>query len=102
MLPMQNCTKLSRQILGIQTFWTSLRGWRYTVVGPMKRCETLTPHSRLGTLNPYAFNTKGMILFLTGDYSRAELAIRKGIAIGSTFWGNHLMLATSPPPSVAV
>jgi TolB-like protein/Tfp pilus assembly protein PilF len=44
-------------------------------------------------LNPFAFNTKGVILFLTGDYANAELAVRKSIAISPTFWGNHLNLA---------
>jgi TolB-like protein len=47
----------------------------------------------LDPLNPYAFNTKGMILFLAGDFSRAELALRKSIAISASFWGNHAVLA---------
>jgi tetratricopeptide (TPR) repeat protein len=44
-------------------------------------------------LNPYAFNTKATILFLTGDYSKAELAVRKSIAISPSFWGNHAYMA---------
>lgn len=47
----------------------------------------------LDPLNPYAFNTKGMILFLSGDLPKAELALRKSIAISASFWGNHVILA---------
>jgi len=47
----------------------------------------------LDPLNPYAFNTKGMILFLAGDFSRADVALRKSVAISPTFWGNHAILS---------
>jgi TolB-like protein len=43
----------------------------------------------LDPLNPYAYNTKGFILYLAGDDRGAELALRKGLEISPTIEWNH-------------
>jgi TolB-like protein/Flp pilus assembly protein TadD len=46
----------------------------------------------LDPLNPYAQQWRGSMLFVAGDFTGAEVALRKSLAIGGTFDGSHMLL----------